>query len=69
MLAWIHQAIAWEHELLESLFRVKSKPRMMGSVRTFDSPIEEDAMELDIWITSLMDSAVEGLCKPLKASI
>ena len=33
MLAWVHQAIAAEHEFLESLFGVAAPRRMVGAVR------------------------------------
>jgi conserved oligomeric Golgi complex subunit 6 len=65
MLAWVHQAIAWENEYFESLFSVNNKTRMMGSIRVFD-PNAGDQRNEDRWIRQLMDSDVEGLCKPLK---
>ena len=60
MLAWVHQAIAGEHEFLESLFGIRSEMRMMGSVRRF-----EDGEEAG-WIQELMDRAFEKLRYPLK---
>ena len=35
MLAWVHQAIAAEHNFLEGLFGMKGDGRMVGSVRVF----------------------------------
>lgn len=61
MLAWVHQAIAAEQEFLESLFGMKNDGRMVGSVRRFDSKVEEEE-----WIRELMDLAVGKLCVPLK---
>jgi hypothetical protein len=64
MLAWVHQAVAWEHEFLESLFGVKQIRRMMGSIR---KPGEDsDALEKSSRISQILDVAVQGLCKPLK---
>ncbi|KAJ7071469.1 oligomeric Golgi complex subunit 6 [Mycena amicta] len=63
MLAWVHQAIAAERELLESLFDLQSDGRMVGSVRVFSEKSEEEE-----WIRELMDHAVGKLCVPLKES-
>ena len=60
MLAWVHQAIAAERELLEGLFGLKGDGRMVGSVRAPARGEEEE------WIAELMDSAVAKLCVPLK---
>ena len=38
---------------------------MMGSIRTFPAT-SSDTAEEESWIAGLMDSAMEGLCKPLK---
>ncbi|KAF9014960.1 oligomeric Golgi complex subunit 6 [Cyathus striatus] len=65
MLAWVHQAIAAEHEFLESLFGVKGNQRMMGSVRKFSA---EDTIE-DDWVSEIMNSGVGGLCGPLKMRV
>ncbi|KAH7868387.1 oligomeric Golgi complex subunit 6, partial [Lentinula edodes] len=35
MLAWVHQAIAAERELLEALFSIKEDGRLIGSAREF----------------------------------
>jgi hypothetical protein len=61
MLAWVHQAIAAERELLESLFGLSGDGRMVGSVRVFDGESEEEE-----WIRELMDACVGKLCMPLK---
>jgi hypothetical protein len=61
MLAWVHQAIAAERELLESLFGLNSDGRMVGSVRIFHGNSEEEE-----WIRELMDACVGKLCTPLK---
>jgi hypothetical protein len=61
MLAWVHQAIAAERELLESLFGITGDGRMVGSVRVFDTKSEEEE-----WIRELMDACVSKLCTPLK---
>ncbi len=68
MLAWVHQAIAWENEYFESLFSVDTKTRMMGSVRVFPSLADAENSE-EQWLSNLMDSDVEGLCKPLKVGL
>ncbi|KAF9555820.1 oligomeric complex COG6 [Agrocybe pediades] len=64
MLAWVHQAIAAEREFLEGLFGMKNDGRMVGSVRRFDSKVEEEE-----WIRELMDLAVAKLCVPLKMRV
>ncbi|KAG6841102.1 hypothetical protein H0H93_004354 [Arthromyces matolae] len=56
MLAWVHQAVAAERELLEALFAVKNDKRMVGSVRVFDANSEEEE-----WIKELMDLSVTKL--------
>jgi conserved oligomeric Golgi complex subunit 6 len=61
MLAWVHQAIAAERELLESLFGLIGDGRMVGSIRVFDGDSEEEE-----WIRELMDACVGMLCTPLK---
>jgi len=67
MLAWVHQAVAWEHEFLESLFSIKQNYRMMGSIR---KPAKDsNAQEKSSWITQILDIAVQGLCKPLKVEM
>ena len=63
MLAWVHQAMAGERELLEGLFDVKGDGRMMGSVRKLGDTEEEQ------YIQSLLDTDLEKLCMPLKVSI
>jgi conserved oligomeric Golgi complex subunit 6 len=65
MLAWVHQTIAAERELLEALFGLKDDGRMVGSVRAFVGlglgvGVEEE------WIAEMMDGAVAGICAPLK---
>ncbi|KAF9460640.1 oligomeric Golgi complex subunit 6 [Collybia nuda] len=64
MLAWVHQAIAAERELLESLFGLSNDGRMVGSVRVFDRKNEEEE-----WIRELMDQGVGKLCVPLKIRV
>ncbi|KAG6872401.1 hypothetical protein C0995_009991 [Termitomyces sp. Mi166 len=64
MLAWVHQAVAAERELLEALFQVANNRRMVGSVRVFDGKSEEED-----WIRELMDLCVEKLCIPLKVRV
>jgi hypothetical protein len=67
MLAWIHQAVAWEHEFLESLFDIKSQGRMVGSVR--DVPTDHSRADAHLWMARLMDAIVGGLAKPLRVNI
>ncbi|KAF8065376.1 oligomeric Golgi complex subunit 6 [Lyophyllum atratum] len=64
MLAWVHQAMAAERELLEALFGVANDGRMVGSVRVFDGQSEEEE-----WIRELMDLCVAKLCVPLKVRV
>ncbi|KAG6864681.1 hypothetical protein C0991_007923, partial [Blastosporella zonata] len=64
MLAWVHQAMAAERELLEALFGVANDRRMVGSVRVFDGNSEEED-----WIRELMDLSVGKLCVPLKVRV
>lgn len=59
MLAWIHQATASEHELLESLFSVRAT-RMVGAERTPDA---------DTRVAEALDRDLEGLGRPLKLRI
>ncbi|KAI0318919.1 oligomeric complex COG6 [Amylostereum chailletii] len=65
MLAWVHQAIAAEHEFLEGLFGTGDGRRMMGSVRVFGEG-NGARREEDDWTAEMMDAAVSGLCVPLK---
>ncbi|KIJ51335.1 hypothetical protein M422DRAFT_26752 [Sphaerobolus stellatus SS14] len=64
MLGWVHQAVAGEHEFLESLFDIKSEGRMMGSVREFEGMSEEKQL-----VSSLLDESVEKLCLPLRLRV
>ncbi|KAG6911409.1 hypothetical protein DXG01_016506 [Tephrocybe rancida] len=64
MLAWVHQAMAAERELLEALFEVVNDGRMVGSVRVFNGKSEEED-----WIRELMDLCVGKLCVPLKVRV
>ncbi|KAG5635825.1 hypothetical protein H0H81_010012 [Sphagnurus paluster] len=64
MLAWVHQAMAAERELLEALFGIANDGRMVGSVRTFDPQNEEEE-----WTRELMDLCVGKLCVPLKVRV
>ena len=80
MLAWVHQAIAAERELLEGLFgvRAEGRGRMVGEVRRVrrreGDGVEtmeqregrEEGEEEEEWMAELMDAAVGGLCAPLK---
>ena len=64
MLAWVHQTTATEHELLESLFGVKEKKRMVGSERMRDAELDvEEAMVRDS-----LDKDLDGLSRPLRVS-
>lgn len=62
MLAWIHQAMAGEHEFLSSLFEVKDDKRMVGSIRVPRKGVEE------AYVRDLMDTDLEKLCMPLKVT-
>ncbi|KAG5644406.1 hypothetical protein DXG03_008573 [Asterophora parasitica] len=64
MLAWVHQAMAAERELLEALFGIGNDGRMVGSVRNFESKSEEEE-----WTRELMDLCVGKLCVPLKVRV
>ncbi|KZS99108.1 oligomeric complex COG6 [Sistotremastrum niveocremeum HHB9708] len=67
MLAWVHQTIAGEHEFLEALFDIKQDKRMVGSVRKFNHDNPQAVQEA--LIGQLLDTAVDGLAKPLKLRI
>ncbi|KAI0064458.1 oligomeric complex COG6 [Artomyces pyxidatus] len=67
MLAWVHQAIAAEHEFLESLFGMSDEGRMVGSVRVFGAG--SGRAEEEEWTGEMMDGAVSGLCTPLKVRV
>lgn len=61
MLAWVHQTTASEHELLESLFGVRDKQRMVGA--------EREQTDDDTRVADALDRALEGLGRPLKLRI
>lgn len=60
MLAWVHQAMAGEHEFLDGLFSVKNDNRLIGSVRKPKTGEEEG------YVRQLLDTDLEKLCMPLK---
>jgi hypothetical protein len=62
MLAWVHQATASEHELLESLFGVRAQ-RMVGAER------DAGSTEADKRVAEALDRDLEGLGRPLKLRI
>lgn len=56
MLAWVHQALASEHELIISLF---------GQDAHRDAPLSpKDSQVLSS--SALLDRVMEGVCRPLK---
>lgn len=69
MLAWLHQALASEHELMHSLFGVDADSEAPGGgggvardagARTFEE-------EEEIWDTpTILDKVFEGVCRPFK---
>ena len=61
MLAWVHQALASERELLISLFGQDNQSRTSGSHA--DSPSDVPSS------SALLDKVLEGVCRPLKVSI
>jgi len=56
MLAWVHQALASERDLLVSLFGEESAEDGAPAERSSDMPS----------IASLLDRVFESICKPLK---
>ncbi|CAK9785326.1 uncharacterized protein COLE_06649 [Cutaneotrichosporon oleaginosum] len=62
MLAWVHQATASEHELLESLFGVRAQ-RMVGAER------DAGTTDADRRVAEALDRDLEGLGRPLKLRI
>ncbi|WOO80503.1 Conserved oligomeric Golgi complex subunit 6 [Vanrija pseudolonga] len=64
MLAWVHQATATEHELLESLFGVGNRARMVGAERSVLERTEAEKM-----VAEALDRDLEGLGRPLKLRI
>jgi len=62
MLAWVHQATASEHELLDSLFGVRAN-RMVGEARSAEKS-EDEKM-----VAEVLDKNLEGLGRPLKLRI
>lgn len=62
MLAWVHQATASEHELLESLFGVRAT-RMVGAER------DAASTDADRRVAEALDRDLEGLGRPLKLRI
>lgn len=61
MLAWVHQALASERELLISLFGQDNQSRTSGSHA--DSPSDVPSS------SALLDKVLEGVCRPLKIRI
>ena len=66
MLAWVHQAIAAEHEFLDGLLGTGDARRMVGAVRVFG---EGKMSEEEEWAVEMLDAAVSGLCTPLKVYV
>lgn len=64
MLAWVHQAMATEHEFLDSLFGLGGEKRMVGSVWRSDQQSEEAR-----WVGELMDRNLEKICTPLRVRL
>lgn len=64
MLAWVHQATAGEHELLDSLFGVRGVGRMVGEERNVAQRTEMDQLVADT-----LDRDLDGLGRPLKLRI
>jgi len=72
MLAWLHQALASEHELMHSLFGVDADSEAPGGAggvardagaRTFEE-------EEEIWDTpTILDKVFEGVCRPFKVRV
>jgi hypothetical protein len=72
MLAWVHQAVAAEHEFLESLFEAPEEQRMPGAVRSFaefGANTSKEQKDTRGWIRELMDAALGALVPPLKSRI
>jgi hypothetical protein len=64
MLAWVHQATASEHELLESLFGVgRNRVRMVGEERS------AERSEAEQMVSDALDKNLDGLGRPLKLRI
>lgn len=61
MLAWVHQALASERELLISLFGEDNQRRTTGSHADTPSDVPSSS--------ALLDKVLEGVCRPLKVSI
>ena len=59
MLAWLHQALASERELLISLFG-QDDPSHAGDQANDQSDVPSSS--------ALLDRVVEGVCRPLKVS-
>jgi hypothetical protein len=63
MLAWVHQATASEHELLDSLFGVRAH-RMVGEARRTARRSEDEQR-----VAEILNKNLEGLGRPLKLRI
>ena len=61
MLAWVHQALASERELLISLFGQDNQSRTSGTHADGPSDVPSSS--------ALLDKVLEGICRPLKVSI
>lgn len=61
MLAWVHQAMASEHELIVSLF---------GQDEQRDGAVSPKELRADLPSSNaLLDRVMEGVCRPLKVSL
>lgn len=76
MLAWLHQAVAGERELLEALFDTAPDNRRIGAPRMnldLESTVLDDGTEQlpsdEEIIRNLMDKSLEGPCRPLKSRV
>ncbi|CAG8527849.1 660_t:CDS:10 [Paraglomus brasilianum] len=68
MLAWVHQAVAGEHEFLQALFDVV-EDNVEESLEDKHPLTSVERESDDIIIQYLLDGDLEGICRPLKTRI
>eukprot|EP01059_Diplonema_ambulator_P030595 TRINITY_DN5306_c0_g2_i3.p1 TRINITY_DN5306_c0_g2~~TRINITY_DN5306_c0_g2_i3.p1 ORF type:complete len:647 (+),score=148.92 TRINITY_DN5306_c0_g2_i3:117-1943(+) len=68
MLAWVHQAVAEENDLINNFFSSSSQPAASVSSRSQYGNIAPDAV-LEVSKADLMDQTFEGLVRHLKTRI
>jgi len=70
MLAWLHQALASEHELMDALFGVEEDAAAAGAAAAAAAAAVGTAGDDELWDTKrILDNIFEGVCRPFKVRI